>query len=94
VNGDRVIVQKYAYWLSKPKRGDIVAFNRKTFSPGLPDNVVWCKRIVGTPGEYFVMGDNRDNSQDSRSDGTIPATTIIGKATKIYWPLRRAGAVR
>ncbi len=37
------------------------------------------------PGHYFVMGDNRDNSQDSRYWGFLPRDYIKGKALLVYW---------
>lgn len=37
----------------------------------------------------FVMGDNRNNSEDSRVFGTIPESTILGKAFVLLWPLNR-----
>ncbi len=44
--------------------------------------------IVVPEGEYFGMGDNRDNSSDSRYWGFIPRTNIIGKPFLIYWSYR------
>lgn len=45
------------------------------------------KRIVG-PNEYFVMGDNRAASSDSRQWGFVPRQNIVGRVMVIYWPLR------
>jgi signal peptidase I len=37
-------------------------------------------------GHYFVLGDNRNNSSDSRSIGTITPQRIVGRAWLVYWP--------
>ncbi len=41
--------------------------------------------VTVPPNQYFVMGDNRDNSQDSRYWGFLPRELIKGKALVIYW---------
>lgn len=46
--------------------------------------------IVGED-EFFVLGDNTENSFDSRSWGGVPASNVYGKVTKIYYPLSRIG---
>lgn len=44
-------------------------------------------------GEYFVLGDNRINSDDSHRGWTVPRENIVGKAWLTIWPLSRWGLV-
>ena len=45
------------------------------------------------PEEYFVLGDNRDNSSDSHSWGMLASSKVIGKAWITYWPPSLIGLV-
>lgn len=86
-----IFVNKMAYWKNAPQNGDIVIVREPI------DNIQVVKRIVGTPGtaitiedntfilkedEYYIEGDNRDNSIDSRAYGPIRSERIIGKVIK------------
>ncbi len=44
--------------------------------------------LVVPPGDYFVLGDNRDESLDSRYWGFVPRKNIIGRPLLIYWSFR------
>lgn len=129
---DRLLVNKLAYDIATPKRGDIALFDNQQ---GGKDPLI--KRVVGLPGDelelrdgelhvngnsieephvkndpckpgypktcsfgpvivpenhYFMMGDNRTNSLDSRFFGPVPEDDVIGEALVRFWPPGRAGA--
>lgn len=83
VNGQR-IEEPYAYYLEEPP----------PLSPEAPGDEVPAPSgdvrdsygpVTVPPDHYFAMGDNRDNSQDSRYWGFLPRTYVKGKALVIYW---------
>jgi signal peptidase I len=49
--------------------------------------------ITVPPGGLFVMGDNRNDSNDSHVWGILPQDNVIGIARFRFWPLSRAGSV-
>ncbi len=55
--------------------------------------VPWPANGVVPPGQYLVLGDNRNNSYDSHYWGFVPQDKIVGKATVRFWPINRAGGL-
>ena len=52
---------------------------------------MYCGPFIIPENNYFMMGDNRGNSQDSRFWGTLPKDRFIGRAVFTFWPLNRLG---
>ena len=57
------------------------------------DSCDFPKPITIPPGYYFMMGDNRGSSDDSRFWGPVPKKWIIGNAFATYWPPGRIGII-
>ncbi len=75
--------------------GAVYINGRRLVEPYLDEPTFWRgmtlnHEYVVEPGHVFVMGDNRNNSSDSRIFGAIPMSAIIGKAWLTYWPPSQA----
>jgi signal peptidase I len=122
---DRLIVNKFAYRIGEPRRGDIVMLYypldpKKSFvkrviaeegdTVRIVEGRVYVNDVplqddyvppefrshddlaakVIEPGYYFVLGDHRNNSSDSRHWGLVPKRYIIGKVQLRWWPVPEA----
>lgn len=100
-NGDYLIIDELSYHLRSPRKDEVVVFRY----PKKP-SIFYIKRIIGLPNdeleidgkkiklnkdEYFVMGDNRDNSSDSRAWGPVPEKLMVGRSLARLWPVKKIG---
>jgi signal peptidase I len=74
------LVESYTHFLEPPLRRDDPEYGLHAES--IRDN--WGPEVV-PPGQLFVMGDNRDNSRDSRFWGFLPRDQVKGRALLVYW---------
>ena len=78
----KALVEPYARFLEPPLRRNDPEYGLR----GEPIRDNWGPQVV-PPGQLFVMGDNRDNSKDSRFWGFLPDDQVKGRALLIYWSL-------
>jgi len=85
--GDRVRIE----------RGQVYVNGRALVEPYIQDDYrdySSMEEKVAPPGKYFVLGDHRNSSSDSRAWGWVPRDKIYGKAVFAYWPLAKMGRLK
>ena len=79
------------------ENGQVYVNNRPLQEPYLTpdyrDNSSMVRRKLG-PDEFFVLGDHRSSSNDSRVWGAVDRKLIFGKAVFAYWPMDKVGTIR
>ena len=84
--GDRIVIDRGQVWVN----GVLL---RETYVPLMYRDSRSMAELVVPPETYFMMGDHRSISSDSREFGPVDRSLIYGKAEFIYWPARDAGVV-
>lgn len=89
--GEKVKVQNGSVYINNMKLNESYLKDLTNLFPGsfLQEGI----EIAVPEGEFFVMGDNRPHSSDSREFGPIPQSLIIGKAILRYWPIIKLGLI-
>jgi len=82
-------------WIDK---GTVYVNGKRLDEPYVPeafrDAQTMQRPVAVEPDHYFVLGDHRSSSNDSRAWGTVDRKDIYGKAVFVYWPLDKMGRVR
>lgn len=76
------------------KTGVVYVNDKRLEEPYILNSPTYTKEAIIVPaGEYFVLGDNRNNSSDSHVWGPVPGREIVGKAWITYWPMEAWGFI-
>ena len=84
VPGDRVAIINGVVWINQEPLLEEYLIHKDTFNMD--------ERVLNET-HYFVLGDNRIGSNDSRAWGTVPEENILGKVWSVYWPLSDLGVL-
>ncbi len=82
LGGERLLVAGGNVWLNGKWLPEPYLKERPRVAPPMPAEV--------PEGSVYVMGDNRNLSEDSRDDGPVPVDQIMGRVIRIVWPPDRA----
>jgi signal peptidase I len=90
--GDRILVDRWTYRHRRARIGEVVLLDG-------PWAAALVKRVARSPArtsrdQLWVLGDNPDDSVDSRSLGLLPAGALAGRVVFRYWPPSRFGSLR
>ena len=85
--GDRLSINNGAVTVNDVTLSEPYVPQRFQDDRSLPERII-------PQSEYFVMGDHRSISSDSRDFGPVPRDLIYGRAAFVYWPMDQAGVVR
>ena len=78
------------------RQGRVYVNGKELAEPYLPPSYFSADsdpRIIVPPGQYYVLGDHREFSNDSRAWGTVEQKYIYGKAVVVYWPFSQLGSL-
>ena len=87
VGGDRIVIDKGRVYVN----GQLLP---EPYVPAQYKDDRSTSEIVVPAGEFYVMGDHRSMSDDSRDFGPVDDGFITGKAVFIYWPMDKLGLLR